>query len=128
MLQPCIPPTHSASYDATVSDTLEAKSDMGQGTDRQAAGEAYRADGYVLLEKLFPPVVLEIFHGKMQQDLQLKGNPTFLAQTHLLTKPAIEVYSRQYVPMAAFHWGLTPQAAEIAGCDLIPTYAYFRAY
>ena len=95
---------------------------------RQTERDSYRERGYVLLEQLFPPIVLEVFHGKMQQDLQLSGNPAFISRTGLLTKPAIEVYSRQYAPMAAFHWALTPTAAAVAGCGLIPTYAYFRAY
>jgi hypothetical protein len=30
--------------------------------------------------------------------------------------------------MSAFHWGLTPVVAELAGCELMPTYAYFRVY
>lgn len=95
---------------------------------RQTELDCYRERGYVLLEQLFPPIVLDVFHGKMQQDLNLKGNPAFISQTNLLTKPAIEVYSRQYAPMATFHWALTPTAAEVAGCELVPTYAYFRAY
>lgn len=95
---------------------------------RQSERDGYRERGYVLLEQLFPPLILDIFHGKMQQDLNLKGNRTFISQTGLLTKPAIEVYSRQYAPMATFHWALTPTAAEVAGCELVPTYAYFRAY
>jgi hypothetical protein len=98
------------------------------GTRLESAGSAYRKQGYALLEKLFPPLVLGIFHGKMQQDLQLSGNPKFVSQTNLLTKPAIEVYSRQYPPLATFHWALTPVAEEVAGCELVPTYAYFRAY
>lgn len=105
---------------------MEAKSDVKASVDSDL--EAYAAQGYVLLKALFPPVVLDVFHGKMQQDLNLKGNPAFISQTALLTKPAIEVYSRQYPPMATFHWGLTPRVAEIAGCKLMPTYAYFRAY
>ena len=95
---------------------------------RQAERDSYRERGYVLLEQLFPPLVLAVFHGKMQQDLNLKGNQAFISQTSLLTKPAIEVYSRQYAPMATFHWALTPTAADVAGCELMPTYAYFRAY
>jgi hypothetical protein len=107
---------------------MEAKSDVTANVDRQSERDSYAADGYVLLKQLFPPIVLDIFHAKMQQDLNLKGNKTFLSQTGLLTKPAIEVYSRQYAPMATFHWGLTPRVAEVANCELIPTYAYFRAY
>src|SRR5438874_301141 len=90
--------------------------------------DAYATSGYVLLEQLFPSIVLQVLHGKLQADLNLKGDPSFVSRTPLLTKPALEVYSRQYVPMATFHWGLTPAVAEIAGCELIPTYAYFRVY
>jgi len=93
-----------------------------------SAREAYGQDGYVLLEQLFPPLVLEVFHGKLQADLNLRGDPSFVTRTPLLTKPSLEVYSRQYPPMATFHWGLTPAVAEIAGCELIPSYAYFRVY
>ena len=95
---------------------------------RQSGGEAYRERGYVMLEQLFPAVVLAMFHRQMQRDLDLNGNSAFRSRSDLLTKPAIEVYSRQYAPMAAFHWALTPTAAELAGCELLPTYAYFRAY
>ena len=100
---------------------------MGEHASRPKT-EAYRTDGYVLLEQFFPPFVLSVFHGKLQMDLDLKGNPAFMWRTPLLTKPALEVYSRQYAPMATFHWGLTPAVAEIAGCELMPTYAYFRVY
>jgi hypothetical protein len=88
----------------------------------------YRTNGYVLLDQFFSPVVVNIFHSKLQADLNLRGDPAFVSRTPLLTKPALEVYSRRYAPMATFHWGLTPAAAAIAGCDLVPTYAYFRVY
>jgi hypothetical protein len=92
------------------------------------AREAYAANGYALLEQLFPPLVLQVFHGKLQADLNLKGDSKFVSRTALLTKAALEVYSRQYAPMATFHWGVTPAVADVAGCALIPTYAYFRVY
>ena len=91
-------------------------------------GQSYRTRGYTALERLLPPVVLQMFHGRMQTVLDLKNSQQFRSQTWLVTKPTIEVYSMQYPPMAAFHYGLTPVASEIAGCELIPTYAYFRAY
>jgi hypothetical protein len=96
--------------------------------DRKERRSAYAENGYVLLKQFFAPLVLQVFHGKLQTDLNLKGNPDFVSRTPLLTKPALEVYSHQYVPMATFHWGLTPAVTEIAGCELIPTYAYFRVY
>jgi hypothetical protein len=64
----------------------------------------------------------------MQTVLDLKNAPQFRSLTWLVTKPTIEVYSMHYPPMAAFHWGLTPVAAQLAGCELLPTYAYFRVY
>lgn len=93
-----------------------------------SAQEEYRAKGYSHLERLFPPLVLQVFHAKLQQDLDFKASNAFVSHTPLLTKPAIQVYGRQYPPIATFHWGLTPAAAAIAGCDLMPTYAYFRVY
>ena len=95
---------------------------------REESHRSYTANGYALLRQLFPPFVLTLFHGKLQADLNLKGDPRFVSRTPLLTKPALEVYSRQYPPMATFHWGLTPAVADIAGCELVPTYAYFRVY
>lgn len=96
--------------------------------DRQSERDSYAENGYVLLRQLFTPIVLQVFHGKLQADLNLKGDSSFVSRTALLTKPALEVYSRQYAPMAAFHWGATPAVADIAGCELIPSYAYFRVY
>ena len=94
------------------------------GTER----ERYRTDGYVLLERLFPPVVLAAFRSRLQQDLNLMGSRDFVRSNNLLTKPSIEVYSLEYPPMAAFLWGLTPRIAQVAGCELMPSYAYFRIY
>ena len=107
---------------------MKAKSDSAPLLSRTESRNAYRTSGFVLLEHLFPQIVLSVFHGKLQADLNLKNNPRFLSRCPLLTKPALEVYSRQYAPMAAFHWGLTPVIADIADCELVPTYAYFRVY
>ena len=90
--------------------------------------QEYSQRGYALIEQLFSPLLLQIFHGKMQQDLQLRESTSFVATNPLLTKPALEDYSRQYAHMATFHWGLTAAIADIANCDLVPTYAYFRVY
>jgi hypothetical protein len=96
--------------------------------DIEQEREAYRTDGYVLLKHLFPPLVLAMFRGRLQQDLNLMGSRAFVRGNNLLTKPAIEVYSLEYPPMAAFLWGLTPRAAQVADCELMPSYAYFRIY
>ena len=97
-------------------------------TARGTQAEQYRTRGYVHLQGLFPPIVLQVFHGTLQKRLNLSGSSQYLMQTPLLTKPSLQVYSMQYPPMAAFHWALTPIAMELAGCELVPTYAYFRVY
>ena len=89
---------------------------------------AYAERGYVLLERLFPPALLAAFHGRLQQDLRLTESRAFVQECSLLTKSSIEVYSADYPPMAAFLWGLTPRIAQVAGCELMPSYAYFRVY
>lgn len=90
----------------------------------------YRARGYVALNRLFPPEVLLAFYSQMTADLDDAGRPlqSFATQGPLLRQPAIEIYGYQYVPMLTFLWGLTPRIAEAVGAELLPTYAYFRAY
>jgi hypothetical protein len=94
----------------------------------QEERERYREDGYVLLERLFPPRLLAAFHARLQSELNLTESREFLRECFLLSKRAIEVYSLEYPPMSTFLWGLTPRIAQIAGCELMPTYAYFRVY
>jgi len=93
-----------------------------------AERECYKADGYVLLKHLFPPLVLAAFRGRLQHDLNLMGSRAYVRTNNLLNKPSIEVYSLEYPPMATFLWGLTPRVAQVAGCALMPSYAYFRIY
>jgi hypothetical protein len=66
---------------------------------------SYREQGYVFLKRLFPPLVLQLFHGRMQMVLDLKNNPRFHSQTWLVTKPTLEVYSmhssNECVPLGA---------------------------
>lgn len=89
---------------------------------------AYDADGYVLLKRLFPPKLLAVFRGRLQEDLGLMKSRQFVRSCNLLTMPSIEVYSLEYPPMAGLLWGLTPRVAQIAGRELMPSYAYFRIY
>jgi hypothetical protein len=92
--------------------------------------ERYRSQGYVHLENLFPEEVLLAFYRRMERDLKAAGQPldSRVAQGPLLTRPALEVYAHHYAPMLTFLWGMTPRVAQVAGCELVPTYAYFRAY
>ena len=97
--------------------------------EREAdAAESYRSKGYALLTGLFPAKVTRTFHARMQSDLNLANSREFVATCDLSLKPTIEVYSSQYAPMATFHWGLTPTVSSLSGCELLPTYAYFRVY
>ena len=94
----------------------------------ESAGGAYRERGYVLLEGLFPEPLMRAFYQRIDADLDLAGPPRFAVRNPLLSKTAIEIYSHQYPPMATFLWGLTPTMSQIAGLELLPTYAYFRIY
>lgn len=92
--------------------------------------DTYRRDGYVALPGLFPVEVLDAFYRQMNADLTRGGGSlqAFASTGPLLRKNAIEVYGYQYPPMLNFLWGLTPRMAEVAGCELLPTYCYFRLY
>jgi len=96
--------------------------------DVRAEREAYAERGYVLLKGLFPPALLAMFRGRMQEDLGFMRSRQFVRTNSLPTLPSIEVYSLEYPPMAGFLWGLTPRVAQVAGCELLPSYAYFRIY
>ena len=95
-----------------------------------AVTEAYRRDGYVGLPGLFPTEVIQTFYATMQNDFAAAGQSmrAFVARGPLLRGEAIEIYAYQYPPMLAFLWGLTPSVAAATGCDVLPTYAYFRLY
>ena len=92
--------------------------------------EQYRRDGYVALDRLFPVEVLHAFYARMQSDFAAAGQSMrgFTARGPLLRRDAIEIYAQQYPPMLGFLWGLTPRIAAATGCELLPTYAYFRLY
>ena len=96
--------------------------------DLQQEREQYRSAGYVLLKRLFPLEMMSMLHSQVRAALDHSGSQAFLKESVLLTKPAIEVYSQEYPRLGAFLWGLTPRVAQIAGCDLLPSYAYFRVY
>jgi hypothetical protein len=46
----------------------------------------------------------------------------------LLRRRVIKIYAQQYPPMPGLLWGLTPRIAAATGCELLPTYAWFRLY
>jgi hypothetical protein len=91
--------------------------------------EAYRRHGYAALPGLFGGEVMAAFHGQLSRDLGLpEQGERFMTRGPLLSKQAIEVYGHVYPPMLYFLWALTPRVAQVAGCELLPTYCYFRIY
>ena len=92
--------------------------------------ERYRRDGYLSLPGLFPVEVLHAFYATMQADVTAGGRSMqgFTTRGPLLKREAIEINAHQYLPMKTLLWGLTPRVAMATGCDLLPTYAYFRLY
>ncbi len=99
-------------------------------SDCGAEAESYRRDGHVALPGLFPVEVLHAFYNRMQTDLQAGGRSLgqFAARGPLVRHEAIEIHAHSYPPMLALLWGLTQRMALVAGCTLLPTYAYFRLY
>lgn len=90
----------------------------------------YREDGYAHIKELLPPEVTRTFLAGLkqalgEQALQLSGVQKF---PNLLRRPAFELYGRHYPPMLHLLWGLTPTMMDLTGCDLLPTYDYFRLY
>lgn len=95
-----------------------------------SVSDSYRLEGYLPLPGLFPTEIVKAFFGRMKRDLAKEGRPleTFSVRGSLFNEEAIEVYAYQHAPILNFLWGLTPYISHAVGCDLLPTYAYFRAY
>src|SRR5690349_1363051 len=82
----------------------------------------------VALPRLFAPEICDAFVRTLWKDL-LAGRAAI--QTHQeegLRKNAIEIHGRNYAPLLALHWGLTPTVAGIVGRDLLPSFVFFRIY
>jgi hypothetical protein len=93
------------------------------------ARKKYQSDGYVSLPAFLPEQLAEAVYMRAVQELNLQQpRQEFVTQGNLLTKPAIEVYSHIYPPLAGFLWGLTPALEAYVGTRLVPTYGYFRIY
>ncbi len=90
----------------------------------------YRTKGFQLVPGLIPREVGMAFLARLKDDLARQGLSfaRLLQPSNLLRAPAAEIYSHHYVPLAGFHWGMTPKIADLTGEDLLPTYAYFRLY
>lgn len=91
--------------------------------------ELYEKAGYAPLPAFLSGQLVRALYERMVRELDLhRPRREFVAQGNLLTKPAIEVYSHIYPPLAGFLWGMTPAMEAQVGKRLVPTYAYFRIY
>lgn len=80
------------------------------------------------LPRLVAPEICDAFFGRFWSDLQEQKAIINPHRRNLLRKNAMEVHGQHYPPMQAFHWGLTPTIAGLAGRDLLPSFVYFRLY
>jgi hypothetical protein len=92
--------------------------------------EAYRRHGHAHLERFMPRQVATGFLARMKADLarQGVGFDKLMKPGPLLRQPAAEIYGFHYVPLATFHWGMTPAIEALLGEPVLPTYSYFRLY
>lgn len=95
-----------------------------------SAATQYRRDGYAHLPGFVPPPVATGFLVRMKSDLARQGIgfDKLMKPGPLLRQPAAEIYGFHYVPLATFHWGMTPAIEALLGEPVLPTYAYFRLY
>jgi len=89
---------------------------------------SYSDDGYALVEKLVPGEVASALLDTFWRDLRDEKLRVSFRQNHLLTRPAVELHGANSPAITGFLWGLTPAMADLSGCELLPSYAYFRLY
>lgn len=88
----------------------------------------YDQNGYAHLEGLLLPQLAQTLLDHLWRDLRDDKLPLSFRQNALLTRPAAELHSSNSPAITAFLWGLTPMIGHVTGCELLPSYAYFRLY
>ena len=89
----------------------------------------YARLGYAHVERLVSPDVTKVLLQSIWSDLHGAKLPaSVVANSKVLNKAAMELHGSTYQPLTSFLWGLTPLASQLAGCDLLPTYCFFRLY
>ncbi|MEO6151963.1 MAG: hypothetical protein ABIT09_02520 [Croceibacterium sp.] len=101
-------------------------------SDQAVQRDMYRSNGYVHVSGLVPPEAAMAFLAQLKfvlirRELDMDSLRPKVGH-RVLRRPASEIYSHDYPPLSALHWGLTPYMATVAGEDLLPTYGYFRLY
>lgn len=92
--------------------------------------ERYETDGFALVERAAAPEVAKNLLGIIHASMTLKPGmlKSFLSEPRVNEMPAYEFYGYRLPAVMAFHWGLTSRISDIAGKNLLPTYAFFRVY
>lgn len=88
----------------------------------------YTTAGYAHIERLVPPEVAQALLDHFWRDLHGGKLPFSIQPNPLLNKPAMELHGSNFPAITTFLWGLTPAVSQLAGCELLPTYAFFRLY
>jgi hypothetical protein len=90
----------------------------------------YHNDGYAHLRGLIPQEVARAYMTKLKAATGGRSLPVNQPQRYpaVLSRPAFDVNSKMFEPMDFFLWGLTPIIGQVVGCEVLPTYNYFRIY
>ena len=88
----------------------------------------YEGAGYAHLQSLLPPEVAEALLNHFWRGLKEGTMPFSFEQYERITKPALELHNSDSAAVTTFLWGLTPIVSQLANCDLLPTFAFFRLY
>jgi hypothetical protein len=95
--------------------------------DNDHAPFEYAQTGRTLLKGLMSPEVAANMTFEIQKIIRQVG-PQLLAAPRVGEKPAYEIYSYKWWPMATYHFALTAQMEALSGVSLLPTYGFFRSY
>lgn len=95
-----------------------------------ASAETYGNDGAVLLQALVPRAICNALINHVDGGLRRSGRtfadtrrPSSVVGSH-----AMELYGLAVPMLVSFMWGLTPIMIATTGCQLLPTYCFFRLY
>ena len=89
----------------------------------------YEKRGHALVKGLVRPEVAKALLDSVWSDIRDEKFPVSFGKSKgLVTKPAMELHGSRYPQLTRFLWGMTPTAAALTGCDLLPTYSFFRLY
>lgn len=93
----------------------------------ERASSDYAARGRALLPELMSPETASNMTFEIQKVISQVGS-RLLAAPRVGEKPAYELYSYKWWPMATYHMALTPHIEALTGQKLAPTYGFFRSY